>query len=155
MKEIIIQLLTAFLGALGFALLFGTRGKHLFFAALGGLLTWGVYLAVHHFLPSLFFSNLIASVFAVTAAELFAHWRKCPSTVFLIPSIVPLAPGSSLYYAMSYAVQRDIGMAEHYGHQLLITAIAIAAGVSFVTVCRELHGGQRKKEESPKNTMDR
>ena len=41
---IIMQLATAFLGSLGFALLFQVRRKRLLLASLGGLLAWGVYL---------------------------------------------------------------------------------------------------------------
>ena len=96
MKEILIQLVNAFLGALGFALLFGLHRRHLVFASLGGMITWGIYLFVHSFLKSPFLANLIASVFAVSLAEALAHWRKCPATLFVVPSIIPLVPGSSL-----------------------------------------------------------
>ena len=143
MIEIFIQLVTAFLGALGFALLFGLHKRHLFFASLGGMITWGIYLSVHSVLKSPFLANLAASVFAVSLAEALAHWRKCPATLFVMPSIVPLVPGSSLYYTMSYAVQNDFETAHVFGHQTLITALAIAAGISFVTACRELHAARK------------
>lgn len=139
MKETVVQLIMALLGALGFSLLFRLHKKHLLLASLGGMLTWGVFLLVQHFLQSSFFANLLASVFAVSLAEALAHWRKCPATLFVIPSIIPLVPGSTLYYAMSYAVQNNSDMARAYGHQLLIVALAIAAGISFVTICRKLH----------------
>ena len=139
MKDILIQLFTAFLGSLGFALMFGLRKKHLIPACLGGMIAWGIYLGVHALEPSIFLANLCASVFAVTYSELMAHLRKSPTTLFVIPAIIPLVPGSSLYYAMDCAVNGDLVTAGLYGHQTLITALAIAAGVSFVTVCRELH----------------
>ena len=138
MKEIILQLAAAFLGALGFSLLFGLQKRHLFLAALGGMMSWGVRLLVHAFVPISFLSDLAASVFAVAFSELMAHWRKCPSTLFVVPAIIPLVPGSSLYYAMSYAVRNDLTTAHQYGQETLISALAIAAGISFVTVCREL-----------------
>lgn len=143
MKDTVIQLLAAFLGAFGFSLLFRLHKRHLLLASLGGLLTWGVYLLAHHFLGNAFFANLIASVFAVTGAEVLARWRKCPATLFLIPAIIPLVPGSSLYYTMSSVVQNDLEMVNYYGHQLLTAALAIAAGISFVTICRELRGAKR------------
>ena len=143
MKDIVVQLITAFMGALGFSLLFRLQKRHILFASIGGLLTWGVYLLVAHFLPNPFFPNLIASVFAVMLAEILARWRKCPATLFLIPFIIPLVPGSSLYYTMSYAVQSDVEMMSYHSHQLLISALAIAAGVSFVTIIRELHAPRK------------
>lgn len=41
-----IQLLVSFTGSLGFAVLFNIHGKKLWFAALGGCLSWAVYLIV-------------------------------------------------------------------------------------------------------------
>ena len=138
LRHILIQLLTAYIGSFGFGLLFGLRARHLYFAALGGMIAWGIYLGISALIPGLFFANLCASVFAVTYAELMAHLRKCPATLFVVPGVVPLVPGSSLYYAMDCAVNGDLVGAGAYGHQTLVAALAIAAGISFVTVCREL-----------------
>lgn len=143
MNEILTQLATAFLGALGFGLLFGLRARHLLFASLGGMIAWGIYLAVFRLMSGMFLANLCASIFAVTYAELMAHLRKCPATVFVVPAIIPLVPGSSLYYAMDCAANGDLAAAGLYGHRTLIAALAIAAGISFVTVCRELHTPKR------------
>ena len=139
MKTIVIQLLTAYIGSLGFALLFGLRAKHIFFAALGGMFAWGIYLGLFTLVPSIFLANLCGSVFAVTYAELMAHLRKCPATLFVVTGVVPLVPGSALYYAMDCAVNGDLVGAGAYGHQTLVIALAIAAGISLVTVLRELH----------------
>lgn len=138
MEEFIIQLVTAFLGSLGFALVFGLRQRHLAYAALGGMIAWGIYLALFALRGSLFLANLGASVFAVAYSELLAHRRKCPATVFVIPAIIPLVPGSSLYYAMEYAVRGDLATAKSFGHRTLVCALAIAAGISFASAFREL-----------------
>ena len=143
MKETVIQLLTAFVAALGFSLVSGLRSRHLMFAALGGMLAWGLYLLLHAMIPNVFLPVLFTSVAAVIYSELMARWRKCPSTVFLMPTIIPLVPGSSLYYTMSYIVQNDMEMVRYHSHQLLIAALAIAAGISFVTICRELHAPRK------------
>lgn len=103
------------------------------------MITWGIYLGVHALIPSLFLANLCASIFAVTYAELMAHLQKCPATLFVIPGVVPLVPGGALYYAMDCAVKGNLTGAGAHAHQTLIIALAIAAGISFVTVCRELH----------------
>ena len=146
MKEILVQLSSAFMGAFGFAVLIGLQKKHLLFAGISGLLTWTVYLIVDHFFPGLFLPNLCASVFAVTFSEFLAHWRKCPSTLFQVPAIIPLVPGSSLYYAMDRTVHSNLAEASTYGRRTLVCAVAIAAGISFVTVCRELRTKKRKPE---------
>ena len=138
MKDVIIQLVTAFLGSLGFTLLFGLRRRYLFAASLGGVLAWDVYLAVEAWMKQGFLACLIAAAFAVLYAELLARKLKTPATLFVIPAIVPLVPGSSLYYAMSSAVQGDLISARSYGTQTLVYALAIAAGISLVTAIRQL-----------------
>ena len=139
-QQIALQLLTAFLGSLGFSLLFGMRAKHLIAAALGGVWVWGLYLLLCHLIPDKgFMACLIAAAFSVFYAELLAHIRKCPATIFVVPAILPLVPGSSLYYTMAEAVSGDIAAAKVYGSQTLETALAIAAGISFVIAIRQLN----------------
>ena len=138
MKEICIQLLTAFVAALGFSLVAGLRSRHLLFGSLGGMLAWGFYLLLRSLIPDPFLPVLFTSVLSVIYSEFMARWRKCPSTVFLMPTIIPLVPGSSLYYAMSSVVRGEVEAAKRYGHETLVWALAIAAGISFATALREL-----------------
>ena len=134
MKEIVIQLLSAFAG--GFALIFGMRRRYLFFASLGALLGWGVYLLTDSLLDSYFLPPLFAAAFAVTYAELMARALKTPATLFVIPAIIPLVPGGSLFYTMSYAVRGDAEGARLSGIQTLESALAIAFGISLVLALR-------------------
>ena len=138
MIHIITQLAAAFVGSLGFALIFGMRKKYLFAASLGALLGWGVYLIADALLSSVFLPPLFAAAFALSYSELMAKLLKTPATLFVIPAIIPLVPGGSLFYTMSYAVHRDLANARVYGTQTLETALAIAAGISIVLAAREL-----------------
>ncbi|MBQ6774475.1 MAG: threonine/serine exporter family protein [Synergistaceae bacterium] len=138
MSEIILQLITAFTGSLGFALVFGMRASHLFYASFGGFISWAVYLAVYSASHNEFFACLVASIAAMLYAEFMARVRKCPATLFIIIAIIPLVPGSSLYYAMSNAVLGDIEAAAFYADQTLKWVLAIAGGISFVTAVHEL-----------------
>ena len=138
MGRIVIQLLMAFLGALGFALVFGMRKRYLFLASLGGLLAWAVYLTVEALLSVEFLSGLMAAAFAVLYAELMARRLKTPATLLVIPAIIPLVPGGSLYYTMACVVRRDFAGARSYGLQTAEFALAIAAGLSLVIALRDL-----------------
>ena len=138
MKETVIQLLTAFLGSLGFSVLFGLRRRYLIAASLGGMAGWGIYLLVLALTEESFIACLAASAFAGVYAELLARRFKAPATLFLIPAIVPMVPGGSLYYAMSYAVRGQRPEARQAAVTTLKLALAIASGISFVTACREL-----------------
>ena len=132
MKIIIVQLLTGMLGSLGFALLFGLRRRYLIGAALGGFINWGLYLLGIHWWGSIFFAGLLASAFSALYSEVMARIQKAPSTLFYITSVIPLIPGSTLYYACSNAVISEWEQAKHYANITLQYALAIAAGACIV-----------------------
>ena len=102
------------------------------------MLAWGIYLAVDAWLQSGFLACLLGAAFAVLYAELLARRLKTPAILFVIPAILPLVPGSFLYYAMSSAVRGQLELARSYGRQTALYALAIAAGISFMIAAREL-----------------
>lgn len=144
----LVQLLTAFISSFGFSMLFGMRRRYLVFGGLGGLLTWGVYLLARwglSFTPFNgnemhieFFACLLAAAFAIIYAELLARMLKTPATLFVVPAILPLVPGGSLYYTMSSAVHGDAAGTKYYGTLTAIIALALAAGISFVMAIRAM-----------------
>ena len=48
----IIQVLTGFIGSIGFAVLFNIRGKRLIAAAIGGLLSWLLFVVLDAYITS-------------------------------------------------------------------------------------------------------
>ena len=132
MSTIVLQLITAFLGSLGFSLLFHLRKQLLLPASIGGLLCWGIYLIGTHYYEGVFVPCLLASASAALYAEILARIKKAPATVFLVPAVVPAIPGSTLYYAMSNAVQGEWDIARSYGYLTIQYALAIAGGISLV-----------------------
>ena len=71
MKHEIIQLITSFLGSLGFAIIFNLQKKHLLVASIGGALCWASYLLTGSFASGVFIPTLVAS--AVAAFRTFAR----------------------------------------------------------------------------------
>jgi uncharacterized membrane protein YjjB (DUF3815 family) len=134
MENVIIQLISGMLGSLGFSLLFNVGKKFLPPAALGGFLTWGVYLLCMSFSGmGVLMSTVIASAICQIYAEILARIYKTPTTVFVIPAVVPLIPGGSLYNTMYSAVIKDWVQFRYYGAQTLWGTLGIAIGLSFVS----------------------
>lgn len=133
MQEIIIQLLSALIGSFGFAYLFNSGKKNLIPATFGGLLAWAVYLLFSHMKLGIFLSTVISAVICQIYSEFFARLLKSPTTVYYIPSIVPLVPGGALYYMLYYAAQNDWNNFLIYGSNTLQVAFGIAVGASFVS----------------------
>ena len=145
--------MTAGLGALGFSLIFNVRRELLPAAAFGGLLDWGVYMMAEWFLGNgVFLPSVVAAAFASIYAEAMARVEKTPATVFYIPALIPLIPGGSLYYTMSYAVLGQWDQVQSYGASTAYCALGIAVGMSLVLsvefTFRKLTARNREKKQT-------
>lgn len=127
--EYAVQLTAAFLGSMGFALLFHIRREKLLLASLGGLVTWAVYLGAGALsdqdVPRFFFAAVAAAVYA----EVMARVVKCPATLFVVTAAIPLVPGGSLYRTMQYFMEREFALCSAQGLNTMLLAMAIALGM--------------------------
>lgn len=124
-----IQIITAFCGSFGFGVLYNIHGKKLVLSALGGMSGWIVYLLVMNL-----YDDKILSLFAATMSigilsELLARLMKCPATLFLIPMLIPLVPGSDLFYATSHLILNDLEEFQFFLALVSKEAMAIAFGI--------------------------
>lgn len=127
------KLITAGVGSMGFSLMFNVRKNLLPLAVLGGVLDWAVYLAADNFFASgVFLPSVAAAAFASLYSEAMARVKKAPATVFYIPALVPLIPGGSLFYTMSYAVSGQWEIMQNSASSTLYCALGIAVGMSLV-----------------------
>lgn len=129
----LIQILAGFIGTMGFAVLFNIRGKRFFFAGLGGLLSWLLFVLFSHMIPYEPVCYFLVAVLISAYAELMARFLKTPTTTFITTSLIPLIPGGSLYYTMAYAFESDM---EHFlekGIYTLELASALALGIIIAT----------------------
>lgn len=119
----------AFVGCLGFSILFNIHGPGGIVCALGGGLAWVVYCLVLGLgggeLSGYFWGALTASVYA----ELMARIRKYPAISYLVISIFPLIPGAGVYYTMTYAVQGQMDLFASKGMFTAAIAGVMAVGI--------------------------
>ncbi len=116
---IVLQCFFAFLGCAGFIFLFNIHGKGSLLCALGGALTWAVYLIALEFSGSELTSYFWAALSSSLYSEIMARIRKYPAISYLVISIFPIIPGAGAYYTMHYAVQ---GQTELFASMGLFTA---------------------------------
>lgn len=129
----LIQILTGCLGTLGFNVLFNIRGKKLVLATQGGTISWAVFLALEPLLPGEAVRYLLAAAAVTVYGELLARVEKTPTTTFLVPSIIPLIPGSALYYTMNYALNKQWTQFTAQAFYTLQLALSLAVGIIAVT----------------------
>lgn len=129
----LLQIFTAFLGTLGFGILFNIRGRKLWLGALGGLLSWVAFLLLGYGIQNEPVRYFLVSVLVSVYAEVLARLEKTPTTTFIIISLIPLIPGGSLYYTMASALEGSgEGFLENGIHTLEL-ALALSLGIILVT----------------------
>lgn len=128
-----IEALAGCVGCIGFSFLFNVRGKGLVLCLIGAALCWGVYCAVLSCGGNDNAAMLLGSICAAIYAEIMARVRKCPAIGFLIMALLPLIPGSALYYTMNYAVRGEMAAFGNQGMKTVVLSGLMAAGVLLVS----------------------
>lgn len=141
------QVINAIFASLGFGIIFNIRGKKLVFAALGGGLSWFFYLFLIENkignILALFLSSIIFSIYS----EICARYLKTPVTTIVICALIPLVPGSGMYYTMYETIRENIHGAVELGLQTIYSAGSLALGVIFVsTITKQVTNLKKVKE---------
>lgn len=129
----IIQLLAALITSFTFAMMFNIRGKKLLVASFIGMIG-GVTLYLFTIngiskVMALLYASMIISILAEIAARIY----KSPVTLFLLSALIPLVPGSGMYYTMLNMVKEDYSMAFTVGVNTLFEASAIVIGSMIIS----------------------
>ena len=129
----IIQITASFFGTMGFCFLFNIRGNKLWLAALGGMLSWLLFLSLESIVASEGIRYFLVSVCSTVYAEILARILKTPATTFSIITLIPLVPGGALYHTATFAMS---GEATQFLEKLIYTvelALALSLGIVVVT----------------------
>lgn len=123
-----IQLAAAFIGTVGFSVLFGAPRRHYVASGLVGTVGWAVYLWALTGLSvvgAAFFSALSIAA----TSHLLSRFLHSPVTIFLICGIIPLVPGGGIFWTAYYLVTNQLHLAASTGFVALKVTIAIAGGI--------------------------
>ena len=140
-----LDILAAFVGCIGFFILFNIHGFGGILCALGGALTWLTFRLCQQIgfsdLPAYFFATVVASSYS----EAMARIRKFPAISYLVISIFPLLPGAGIYYAMNYAMQSEMSLFANKFTETLSIAGIMAVGILIVSTSVRLITEQLRK----------
>ena len=142
----LLESLFAFFSTLGFGILFNIKGKNLFYAALGGGISWFFSIVFINNGFSTSSSFFITSVIFSIYSEIFARILKTPVTTLVICALIPLVPGGGMYYTMYEAVTGNIMKSLELGIQTLANAGALAIGIILVSTVTRIFLGAKKEK---------
>ena len=123
----IIEIVSCVLGTIAFSIIMRVPKNNLVIVAIGSTISATVERIITGFYGD--FAGCLSSMICLSFyCELMARTFKIPTTVVLMPSTIPLLPGSSIYYAMFYAIQSDTKLFIGYIKSTLYAGLGIALG---------------------------
>ncbi|AIQ46715.1 membrane protein [Paenibacillus sp. FSL R7-0273] len=142
----ILQLVTSFIAAAAFCILFNAPARALLQCGIAGMVGWVLYLELETQLDTVV-ATFLATVVVGVISQLFARSYKMPVIIFSVGGIIPMVPGGLAYDAMRNFVENDNNQAIQYGVQALLLSGAIATGLVLSEVL-----GQMFRRKKPSGT---
>ena len=133
--ELILQVVSAFIGVVAVAISYQVPRKHLLLAGITGAGGWLVELVMEEVLRSAIFSSFLAALLVAVLAQIFARVSKAPVTLYLVTGIVPLVPGVGMYRTVYYLLQSNQELTSYYFSYTLQIAGMIALAIFVVDSC--------------------
>lgn len=130
----LVQAVAAFLGTVGFAVLYGVPRKEYIHASVCSTIGWMAYLVMMRLAnATIIESTFVATLVVVLVSRFMAVDRKCPVIVFQICGVFPLIPGAGIFWTVYYIVNKQLSEAFTSGFTALGMAVAIVIGIIFMT----------------------
>lgn len=123
----VIEIISCVVGTIAFSIIMRVPKNSLIIIAVGSTISATIERIITGLYGD-FTGCLISMVCLSFYCELMARIVKIPTTVILMPSTIPLLPGSSIYYAMFYATQSDTKLFVKYIKSTLYAGLGIALG---------------------------
>ena len=132
--NLLCQTLAAFIGTIGFAVLFGVPRNQYLSCGIVGAAGWALYFSMVKYASlSAVESTFVASCFVALASRWAAVLRKCPVIIFLICGLFPMIPGGGVFWTTYYVTSRQLNAALAAGLTAVSVTLAIVFAVLAVT----------------------
>ena len=134
---------------LGIAVIFDVPPKKMLWAMIGSIISCVIMLIGDKYGLDPLITNMLATAVPCVYCEIMARALKTPTTVFMIPTLLPLVPGSRLYYTMFYLFS---GEQELFLDNMLV-AVKICTGIAMAIIV--VTGAVRWIEAAKKQKLER
>ncbi|XXM74373.1 threonine/serine exporter family protein [Lysinibacillus sphaericus] len=135
---IINHLVTSFIAAAAFGIIFNAPKKSLFKCGIVGMLGWVIYMLMFLNETDAVLATLLASFVVAVISQFFAKMYKTPVIIFSVAGIIPLVPGGLAYDAMRNFVENDYNAAITLAAKAFMISGSIAVGLIFSEVINQI-----------------
>jgi uncharacterized membrane protein YjjP (DUF1212 family) len=125
-------LLFGFITTGAFALMFRAPLKLVIPTAVVGAIGMMSLVSLMRFGFSMIAASFLGTVIVAVLSEVLSRAGKDATTIFILPSIIPFVPGTTIMSTMSAILESDFERAAAYGSESLFTAGAIAVAIILV-----------------------
>jgi uncharacterized membrane protein YjjB (DUF3815 family) len=132
------HLLTSFIAAAAFGIIFNAPKQSLFKCGIVGMLGWIIYMLMILNEADAVLATLLASFVVAVISQVFAKMYKTPVIIFSVAGIIPLVPGGLAYDAMRNFVQNDYNAAINLAAKAFMISGSIAVGLIFSEVINQI-----------------
>lgn len=146
MSSPLIQIIAAGLSGCAFAVIFHIRPKIMPVVFAGAALSWITFLAAEKVFDVRTTSMAAAAAMVTVYSEIAARVVRMPVSVIYAPAIIPLVPGSHLYYCIRGFVTNIHEDFTEYGKLLLVDTLGIVLGSIIVLTFVSAITAKRKKK---------
>lgn len=141
MNNMILEFIFAFLGTLGFTIIFNVPLRHMPVASLIGGLGWVTYHMAIDYGTTIPIACFLGACMVGLTSDMASRICKEAATIFVIPGVLPLVPGAGTYYTILAIVEGKLDEAAATGIQTLAMAGSIALGLLVIgTVVQIIRG---------------
>lgn len=129
----ILQFIYSFFATLAFNVLLQAPKRVYILNAIIGALSWIIYKYLVSLTGQTVFASMIAGLFIGLFAGVFAIIKRIPAITIYLPSLIPLVPGTGIYYTMYYFITQDLDQASAKGVETILMAMSLATGIFIAT----------------------
>lgn len=143
--SVLIQLVTSFIAAAGFGIIFNAPKESLIKCGFVGMLGWIVYYLMEAQGIDEIPSTVAAAFLIAVVSQIYAKVYKAPIIIYIVAGIIPLVPGGMAYNSMRNFVTNDYNMAITLAAKAFMISGSIAMGIVLSEVINQLMKQSRMK----------
>ncbi len=132
------QLLTSFIAAAAFGIIFNAPKRSLIKCGIVGMFGWIIYIILVMYEYDTVLATLVASFVVAVISQIFAKVYKAPVIIFSVAGVIPLVPGGIAYDAMRNFVENDYNAAINLAAKAFMISGSIAVGLIFSEVINQI-----------------
>lgn len=95
---------------------------------IGGI-SWALYIILMRISGEIILPYFVSTLTIGILGNVSSKITKRPTFLYMLPGIIPLVPGYSLYYTMFYSITEKYDLALRKGFETLFIGLAISSGL--------------------------